>query len=371
MEKCIKKFEKLEKFHFLHLIKQKFKRHLINSGFCGTGLAIGITGKQRDKDQGDNTKMTEIAKMYSPKIKMSVITTFILSIIALFMGCSPPLDQIRVFGAATGSLGDNSKKAFQLINDSTIDRKIYDVAIDPCKYPKDDVFEGLLTDEGLRVRIDVLDNLGKYATSLEKLASADFKKEVDEAATDLYGALSGLKKNYKAATNRELDISDNQMAIIASAVKVLGDAIIESKRRSAIKAIIIEADDAVQTVTSLLAQEFRDDSPITLQVRNNLSNADSSLRQIYNKERETPTSTFDERYQMLIKIRKLYEASKSSKQLFRDIHNGVVKIGKAHSALKEAVRKDKFTSENFTKELADLVFYVKSAAQFYENLKRK
>jgi hypothetical protein len=335
-----------------------------------------LCGHRRDKflhiqKKGDNEKMTGIAKMYSPKIKMFVIATFILPIIALFMGCSPPLDQIRVFGTATGSLSDNSKKAFQLLNDSTIERKIDDVAIDPCKYPKDDVFEGLLTDEALRVRIDVLDNLGAYATSLEKLANADFKKEIDEAATDLYGALSGLKKNYKAATNRELDLSDDQMKIIASAFKVFGDAIIESKRRSAIKTIIIEADDAVQTVTSLLAEEFRDDSPITLQVQENLSNADGSLRQIYNKELATSTSTFDERYQMLIRIRKMYEATQSSKQLFTDIHNGAIQAGKAHSALKKAVQKNKFTSEEFTKELGDLVFYAKSVAQFYENLKCK
>jgi len=126
-----------------------------------------------------------------------------LMLILLLTGCASTasLTQISAFGTGTSSIAENSKKAFELIDSSTIDRNMYDVAADTSLYPKDETFEGLFKGtelkKQLQLRLTVLEKLGSYAKALEKLATADFRKDVDAASTDLYGALSGVESHIK------------------------------------------------------------------------------------------------------------------------------------------------------------------------------
>ena len=309
-------------------------------------------------------------QMSSTRITMVIGITVLL----LLAGCAPTtsLTQISAFGAGTSSIAENSKKAFELIDSSTIDRKMYDVAANPSLFPEDATFDGLFkgTDgkKQLQLRLAVLENLGSYAKALEKLATADFRKDIDAASADLYGALSGLNSTYKKATDKDLPLKDDQLRVIAGVVDAIGTAIVESKRRDAIKTIIIQADDAVQDAAKLLEADFGKGSEISKFVQTNLVNAGGSLRTAYNIQKAAPDSTFNLRYEMLVKIRQMHDAAETILLLFDSISASAKKVREAHSSLKSTVTRDKFSSAELAKQMGELVSYAKSVNSFYKKL---
>ena len=199
------------------------------------------------------------------QVSSTIITIVIGAMMILLLeGCATTsLTQISAFGKATASLADDAKKAFELIDSSTIDRKMYDVAANKSLAPKDVTFEGLFKESDsvkYQIRIAVLEKLGNYAKALDNLATADFRKDIDAASTDLYGSLSGLSATYKKVTDTDLPLKDDQLKLIATAVDAIGTVIVETKRRDAIKTIIIQTDEAVQNAAKLLEVEFGKDS---------------------------------------------------------------------------------------------------------------
>ncbi|MCL5421130.1 MAG: hypothetical protein M1461_01470 [Nitrospirae bacterium] len=297
-------------------------------------------------------------------------------VILLMSGCgtTASLTQISAFCAGTSSLADDSKRAFELVDSSTINRKMYDLAANPSLGPTDTTFEGIFDGpnfEKLRLRIAVLEKLGSYAKALEKLATADFRKEVDAASTDLYGSLSSLGSNYKKATNKELPLQDAQLKLIAAAVDAIGTAVVETKRRDAIKTVIIQADDAVQVAANLLTVDLGKDSELSRLVHENLSNTDGSLRTAYNSQRTSANSTFNIRYEMLVKIKQIHDAAETSPILFDSISAGSKKLAETHASLKSAVTKDQFSSPEIARQVGELVEYAKSIRSFYEKIGTK
>ncbi len=298
-------------------------------------------------------------------------------------GCNPvSLSQVRQFGLASASLADNAHKAFDLTNTATIDRKMYDVAADPTKGPVNNTFEGLFTGdpatpegrekaERLRLRLQVLDRLSAYAKAVQQLAEADASKGIDEATKDLNGALIGLSRAYKKAAGQDLPINEGDLGIIATAVDAIGKAVVEIKRRQAIKTVIEKADRGVQTAVELITSELGKDSDLARWVQENLANARGSIQQAYNLDRLRPTSTFDARYAMLTRARQLYDAEVTSSAFFEAVSQGAKKLGQTHAALKKAAATDRFTSEEIATRIGELEVYVESVKNFYDTLQPK
>lgn len=307
---------------------------------------------------------------------MRITITAGVLVMLLLSGCATTasLTQISAFGTAASSIADDSKKALELIDSSIINRNMYDVAANSLLEPRDEIFTGIFSGsnvDNLRIRVAVLDKLGSYAKALEKLATADFRKEVDAASIDLYGSLSGLGANYKKATDKALPLKDEQLKLIATAVNAIGVAVIETKRRDAIKTVIIQADDAIQAAASLLTEDLGKDSEFSRLVHANLSNADGSLRTVYNTLRMSADSTFNIRYEMLVKIKQMHNAAETSPRLFENISAGAKKLAETHATLKSAVTKDQFSSPEIAKQIGELVEYAKSVRSFYEKIGSK
>lgn len=283
-------------------------------------------------------------------------------------GCAstPSLTQVAAFGDATKSLADNSKKAFSLIDSTTVQRKLYGLAIDPTLGPTDKYFEGLFVgdDKGLRARLDTLDALGAYSAALQSLATADFRKDVDASATALYGSIAGLNGDVKKLSGQSF-VTDDRLKLIVTAVDAIGAVVVESKRRDAIKVIVIQADDGVQATSRLLANDFGTNSDIPKFVKQNLINTDGSIRQAYNVERSAKNSTFDLRLTRLQQIQVAYDAEQQSDALFNSISLGAKKVGETHAALKQAVMSDQFSSSDLAVLIGELVNYAQSVQAFY------
>jgi hypothetical protein len=303
-----------------------------------------------------------------------------MSLIVTVAGCgSVSLSQVRQFGSASSSLGDHARKAFELAATASVDRNLYDVAADPQKGPTDATFEGLFTGdsgvpggkekaERLVLRLRVLDQLANYSGALQQLAEANFDKDIDAAAKDLNGSLVGLRDTFKKASGNDLPITDTDIGIIATAVNAIGKAIVEAKRRAAIKTVITTADPAVKTATALIASDLGGASDLASFVKEALSNSRGSVQQAYNLDRSRPTSNFDTRYSLLLRARQLYDAEANTPAFFAAVSEGALAAGKAHQALRKAAEGDDFSSAEAAKLIGQLEVYVKSVQAFYKSL---
>ena len=299
------------------------------------------------------------------------------------VGCeSVSLSQVKQFGDASSSLGEHARKAFDLVATASDDRKIYDVAGDPQKGPTDATFQGFFAGdtgglggkekaERLALRLDVLGQLANYSSALQQLAEADLDQDIDAAAQDLNGSLVGLRQTFKKASGNELPISDADIGSIATAVNGIGKAVVEAKRREALKTAIVKVDPAVQKATELIAADLGRDTDLASFVQEALSNSRGSVQQAYNLERLRPNSSFDGRYAMLVRARQLYEAEMNTPPFFAAVSEGAAIAGKAHEALRKAVEVNQFSSAEAAKLIGKLGMQVKSVQAYYKSIQTK
>jgi hypothetical protein len=303
----------------------------------------------------------------------------VLSLVALVGCASTALTQVKQFGLASSSLGEDTRRAFDLAATASVDRHLYDVASDTAKGPTDATFQGLFTGdsgvadgkakaERLAFRLRVLDQLSNYSSALQKLAEADFGKDIDAAGLDLYGSLIGLRDTFKKATGSDLPITDADIGIITTAVNAIGKAVVGASRRAAIKTTIAKADPAVQKATALIASDLGQNSDLASFVKEAISNSRGSVQQAYNRERSLPSSTFDTRYALLLRARQLYDAEANTPAFFAAVSKGTSAVGRAHSALRRAVEADDFSSAEVSKRIGELEVYVKSVRGFYKSI---
>jgi hypothetical protein len=288
--------------------------------------------------------------------------------------------QVGQFGSASASLAADARRAFELAAETSVERNLYDVAGDPNRGPTDATFEGLFTgDVGmpggrekaarLALRVQILDQLSSYASALQQLADADVTEDIDEAARKLNGALVGLGRTFEKAAGKSLPIRDADLGAIATAVNAIGKTVAEVKRRAAIRTAIEKADPAVQAATALVAADLGSESELAAFVRQAISNSRGSLQQAYNLQRVRPGSTFDERFEMLARIRQLYEAEINSPAFFAAVSDGTRAVGAAHAALKQAVDDGDFSSAEVAKRIGELEVHAKSVRDFHKSLR--
>lgn len=283
--------------------------------------------------------------------------------VLLATGCATSLNHVGAFSQASADLAKRAADAYAKVNESTIERRIADIAADPKVSPGEETFDGLIGSSDLAVRVSLLKGVEKYASALGKLASADFRKEIDTAAKDLYGALGELQGTYTSATGNSLPLSNENLAIIATAVDAIGTAIAENKRRSALKTVVIQADPAVQKALSLA----RDELPTFQQyVLANLDTVETEMLEAY--EKEADSIAYEERVDRLRKIYEFHETKAATALILVDFGRAGKKIGVAHASLEEAVQDDKFTSPELVKQIKEVVSLSQSFKEYYDKL---
>ena len=293
------------------------------------------------------------------------LTALITIISAAFIfGCARPTTHIKAFSLASEELITHAIRGYEVLDESTVQRKIAEVAADPKQIPDDDTFVGLLEgQEDLAIRIMALDYLRDYSAALGDLSTADVRIDIDKASKDLYGALVGLRNTYQEETGKDAGIEDEDLAIIATAVDAIGTVIAEAKRRIAIKTIVIKADPAVQNVSKLI----RDEVPIFGEfVKANLSTIETEMIKSYQKRAEK--LTFDQRVEYIQKIRKQHRITEQSGDFFRDLGTAAEMLGLSHAVLRKSVEKNKFTTSEIIEHIGELADFAKSLREFYKEL---
>jgi hypothetical protein len=216
--------------------------------------------------------------------------------------------------------------------------------------------------------LKLLENLADYASALQVLAAADYATDIDAASGELNGALVSLGATYKAATQKDIGLSERDFHVIATAINAIGKSVVAEKQQNAIRAIAPAADSAVQKAAALIVTDLAPDSGLARYVHTAVAQTRLALEVAYNRERESPSSTFDGRLARLDSIRTMYRSERGTAALFSNISKGAKALGQSHSALVKAVNTNEMTSQEFGKALADLQAYVKSVQYFQASL---
>jgi hypothetical protein len=319
-------------------------------------------------------------------IQPSKTVTTVLVLVAL-VGCStpPPTTQIGEFAIATDELAEQATLAYQQIDVLTVQRKIVSVASVPGELPNDETFEGLLSEKQDRVRMELLDQLGSYAAALGELANADVRGDVDKAATNLYGSLGRLKTKFSEATREEdpvsgtnlsgrnlpgrslpgrnLPLSDDSFALIATAIDAIGAQIVESKRRSAIKTVVIETNPAIQEVSALLSKEL---PKLGEFAELNIGTVETEMIDAYG--REAGDLNFAQKVAQIEQIGRINQAKLTAADFFDAVGAGAGQVGVTHQALYDAVSEDRFTTKALVAQITELAAFAKTIKAFHKRL---
>lgn len=290
-----------------------------------------------------------------------------ISIAALLLaltGCtSTPLNHVGVFSQASAELAKSAADGYEMINNITIERRLSDIASEADRYPNEDTFKHLITGSSLTTRIRLLRAMETYANALGELASAQFRKEIDAASSNLYGALDQLQETYAKGTQASPPLTDHQLALIATAVDAIGTAIIEEKRRAALKTIIIQADPMIQQAMRLISMELPALSEYAIASKQTIF---TDLIKAY--QQEAASISYNERIMKLDQIRITYEEVEAISSLFADLITASKRIASAHSTLRLSVAANKFTSPELISEIKSLTAFAKSTQGFHDQL---
>lgn len=274
--------------------------------------------------------------------------------LSLLSGCAgqPTITQISAFGTAATVLSEHTEKGLELINDASITRKEYEVARTLGEAPTDETFRGIITGDALSTRLATVRQIGLYASGLKKLAEADVRKDVSDAATELNGALAGLA-NTTAPDETEREKLTQGFTLITDAINAIGQQVVEQKKHEAIKVIIIQANDIVGTAADLINSEMGKDSEISKFATQSLRNVEATLKGAYQSEHKK--INLEKRVEMLKRIRAMHNTAKASVQFFEQISAGTEKLKEAHGALKLAVEKNNFSIPEVISSVSQLV----------------
>lgn len=285
-------------------------------------------------------------------------------LLGMLTGCTTvPLNHIGVFSQASAELVRSVADGYEIINHNTIEHRISEIASETGSYPSEATFKDLTPSSSLTTRIRLLTGIKSYVDALGDLASANFRKEIDAASKELYGALNELQQTYAAATKTQLPLSDNDFASIATAVDAIGTAIAEDKRRAALRTVIIQADPSIQQTMQLVSSEMPELREFST---TNKKTIFTDLIKAY--QHESLALNYSERVMRLAQIRLAYEETEAMSALFTVLTASSEQIAKAHGVLRRTVEANKFTSRELISEIKELVSFAKSTQHFHDRL---
>lgn len=285
-------------------------------------------------------------------------------LLVLATGCtSVPLNHVGVFSQASADLAKSVADGYEMINSITIERRLSDIASETDRYPNENTFKSLIAGPNLTTRIRLSRGVEAYANALGDLASAEFRKEIDAASKNLYGALDDLQQTYAKSTKANLPLSDDNLALIAIMVDAIGTEIAENKRRAALKAVIIQVNPSIQQAMQLVSVELPELREFSIASKKTVF---TDLIKAY--QHESLGLTYDERIMKLDQIRIAHKEAEAISDLFNDLIASSKQIASAHATLRRSVEENKFTSRELVNEIKTLASFAKSTQHLHDRL---
>lgn len=308
----------------------------------------------------------------SKKRARGAVIFLVLNVMAGGCAQTNPTGEVGAFAEATSSYAVEAQQAYQTINRVTIERRVADLAtesdpnvlgkelVDAKTLQNKDTLSPFLDGVALETRLALLSSLRNYANALGELSSANYKKDIDAAAQELGGTFQSLSSTLAAPGGSETPLSAEEAGAITAAVSAFGNAIVEQKRRSAIKEVVIQYNPLIQRTSRVLASGEWD-------ALGDLQKANYEtlyVEDVKAYQKEYPALSNTARRQRLRQISESYAAVRGAPIFFNDLKKASAKVGDAHQALFNAVSSNNFTSQDIVKQISELGALLKSLSAF-------
>lgn len=249
-------------------------------------------------------------------------------------GCQsiPPDRQLGTFATATLLLADTARATLEASNAAVVKRKLRETA-ELGDAVDDTLFQPLVADHAYALRIEFLDALGRYATALEELASADRSKGMEKAVTKLGGALDALGKRYASLTGKKKPFGAS--GAIKGIVEVIGKEVTEAQRREGIRRAVEIQHQVMPELLPVLRDEVGPAGIFGIAHLNQAEGEKATLMSRYNTDhkQERLSKNPDKRLTRLHRIREAWDREATVNALYRRLHEAVEQLIVAEQAL--------------------------------------
>jgi len=302
---------------------------------------------------GYTRKIREFIRMYN-SLKSLLISTSLI----ILSGCAvQSATQVKTFTEASSDLVIEAQDLMTELDDSTIDRKLYLLATDEVKVSRTLTIEDLQTIRGIYSTaqgqqapiIRALSALQQYSESLGMLSSAMFRDDIDEATQNLYGSFNSMGAQYQKLTGKSLQRNEKTLGVITTLIDGIGVAVVEQKRRKAIKEIVIYSDPYVALLADAIYEKIDENIDVL-----KLNNTQILIERIVSFRKRAPNMKIEARVKKLRELKREADYLDSIDVIYAAAKQAVLALKKAHAVLRETVSQDKFSSAQLSQAIGDI-----------------
>ncbi|MGR5096041.1 hypothetical protein ACPV5O_21195 [Vibrio maritimus] len=270
-------------------------------------------------------------------------------------GCVSQPNGVGAFAKATEGITTQVDQVLADVNDGKVTLELQNIAADTgsgarMMSPKDfDRVRPVFTEKDKKKMALYRANeaLTNYAKGLQSLAEASTQNDIDLAVANLSVSMNSANKSYVELSGKQELFSKDDATIVYTAIAAIGTNYAESKRREALKEIIVEADPKIQIITQEIIDSL-DDSGVEGLLRTQRSGVYANLISDYNvqvnarKAKGELPFTLKEAQAYTDEIFAAYTKMEATKVDLSKTRKSLLAIKKAHEALAMEVSKDTF-----------------------------
>jgi HPt (histidine-containing phosphotransfer) domain-containing protein len=294
-------------------------------------------------------------------------------VLATFIsGCAGPnlSMQIGNFSTATILTADNTRKAFQLVEDNYYREQVSRLAFNSHNTNKFEKFEldsikPFISTNALQVRLNILNALTTYAANLSALVGNSSHTNLDQETTAFAGALTTLDTNLVGDLHLQKEVfSPGEIQIFTTAINAIGNWLISYKQEKDAQKAILAMQKPVADICRLfqkdfaiLRDQFSEDAALTF----------AQDRQYILDHNAQFENTPGEKRAVIEMLAEFTQQSKSDLQMLDAMPLAVSKLAQAQTALGQAVSGNK--PDNLDSLINELSAEAQRVSKYYRSLK--
>lgn len=289
--------------------------------------------------------------------------TLILCLALTGCSLSPLARNTAAFSNATNLLVDNTENAYRTtvrLNEDA-QASLLVARFDTAQPMDPHSIRPLIDEKGLQARTDVLDGLRTYAETIADLASGVSSPKLDEAAAACGTNLKSLGDALSSSTPIHINLSPTEANATSTALKALGDFLVNRQIKSSVPKVIREMDPNIDALSQLLSRDIeilrdqagRDYEQILAQQDGFIRHASSSL-------------SATERRTEIQRLPRILADKKATDDMLADLQLSLTKLVTTHHVLAAAATSK--NSPSLQARIADLRASAERLATFYEGL---
>jgi hypothetical protein len=278
---------------------------------------------------------------------------------------------IADFGTASTAVIQQTKAAYQMVNDAIVQEKVLAMVTKPPPIgDPTQLFAPYLTDEDIAIRQKMLDGLQGYAAALGNLTGKSHT-DLDAQTTALGKSLTDLAANDRLQHSfREVkDVPPDAINAAVTGVRAIGSLLIDAKIRSQLPAIVEKQAPNIEAVAKILGYEIGEppSSKEPGRLRNELWITYRRLIEDQAKVVDAAKPGSPEKEHAIQVLATLVNQQRTSDAALSGTKDALTTLVAAHKALRDV----NATPDTFKTTVAALWGEIKSAQTYYDSLSKK